>query len=231
MRTCIRLSMLTALVALVAALAAPPLLARQGAYVGLGGARQSVDGDLDGSTVATDTSVDRSLRLPSLDPGAGVTMEAGYGLTPYFAMEFIYVSTAHKGTFTDAGGTTADHDARLNSFLVGGRANFPTSEAFELFARVGLGGYTLRVEDNAFTAGNATPVGSPALGTSRATGNGAYYGIGVAMTGEKVGFELASIYQQATFDRFSEGPVNGDLDPAVDATIVTHMLLLTYHFN
>ena len=209
--------------------------AREGAYVGIGTVfGQQPAGDLDGSGVSGDATTGLEFRRGELDAGNGLVLEGGFGFTPMWGVDLLYLTARHTATFTDSTGAKAETDAEWESLLVGARASFQVGEPFDLFLRAGLGGHTLKIDDNAFdtSAGGASPVGASApVGASTFTGNGAFYGVGVEVLMGNLGVELSSLYQQVRFDRFEVGGRDGDLDPELDVPVATYLLLLTYRFR
>jgi hypothetical protein len=167
-----------------------PAFAKEGLYLGLQLPYDDIQGDFDDNT------------MPSVDPGLGVGVILGYGITPNFSLELDLSSSSHNSLGATIDFTEVSLDAKY-AFLA--------PESVQPYLFFGFGGYTLG--DNSL----------------RFEGNGYNLGIGVdfyAMSDWSFGVGL--IRKVITYDRIEQSDLillqnlNGDT--------TTIRFDATYHF-
>ncbi len=197
--------------------------AREGFSLGYGFAGQTAKGDLDGSTVYTDSTGNQYL-IGSLNSGTGSALVVGYGFNRFIGLELMSVGTIHSASHTQA----TDTDAILAAGLLGFRFTAPVAKSFELFLRVGSTGYSAEYKDYVKVAPALTQTTTETL-----TGSGSAYGAGFEILGDHLGLEFGYLVHSATFTQAkASGQANTfDLPHHLSVPITTTSLIVNYHFK
>jgi opacity protein-like surface antigen len=167
-----------------------PAFAKEGLYLGLQLPYDDIQGDFDGNT------------MPSVDPGLGIGVIFGYGITPNFSLELDLSSSSHNSLGATINFTEVSLDAKY-AFLA--------PESVQPYLFFGFGGYTLG--DNSL----------------RFEGNGYNLGIGVdfyAMSNWSFGIGL--IRKVITYDRIEQSDLILLQNLSGDTTTIRFDA--TYHF-
>jgi hypothetical protein len=167
-----------------------PAFAREGLYLGVQLPYDDIQGDFDDNLA------------PSVDPGIGIGVIFGYGITSNIAFEIDLSSSSHSS----AGATIDFTEVSLNA-----KYAFLAPQSVQPFLLLGFGGYTLG--DNSLTFG----------------GNGFNLGVGVdfyAMS--KWSFGVGLIRKFITYDRIEKGDVV--LFQHLNGDTTTIRFDATYHF-
>lgn len=167
-----------------------PAFAKEGFYLGVQLPYDNIQGDFDNNL------------MPSVDPGLGIGLIAGYGITPNFSLEIDLSSSSHTSA-----GATID----FTEFSFDAKYAFLAPEPVQPYLLLGFGGYTLG--DSSLTLG----------------GNGYNLGVGVdfyTMSGWSFGLGL--IRKIITYDRIEQG--NVILLQNLNGDTTTLRFDATYHF-
>ncbi len=149
-----------ALLALTCGLAAAPAFA-QGWYMGFGVGRGNLDVTGQDLTGLSNASVK--------DNATTYTVRGGYRLTQNWALELGYYDLGDYDFSGSAGPATIDGSARAKSFGLSVVGIAPLSDAFEVYARVGIEESEVKVNASAALGGNAN---------ASEKDTGATYGVG-----------------------------------------------------
>lgn len=167
-----------------------PAFASQGLYLGLQLPYDDIQGDFDNNIA------------PSVDPGLGVGLIFGYGITPNFSLEIDLSSSRHSSA-----GATID----FNEFSLDAKYAFLAPQSVQPFLLAGFGGYTLG--DSSLTFG----------------GHGFNIGVGVDFyTRSKWSFGVGLIRKVITYDRIDKG--NAVLLQNLNGDTTTVRFDASYHF-
>jgi hypothetical protein len=207
--------------ALAMTLAAGTATAHPGFYLGLGGAQQSISGDMNGKHIYTDPSGNPQFGDGKFSAGgAGGALEIGYGFGTHFALEYFDATTSHTAK-NSALGTKGD--AVFTSQMVGGKFIAPMSAHLESFLRAGYGIY-----DAQFTSISPNP-----LGLSKASfhGTGTAIGAGLEIIFTKLGIEFGYTQHNYAFDRAKpSGSRELGLHNNLTGTAATTDVMINWHF-
>jgi hypothetical protein len=211
-----------ALAVVLLLLGVSPARAREGVYIGVGAARQTITGDLERSQRIAGSGSE--LRAGKAEAGSGFAVGGGYGFNAYVALDLLVSRTRHDTLFEEAGLPALAGEARLTAALFGVRATAPLGEVLELFGRAGVGGYEL--DYRRANIPGASGAGDDAL----LTGRGAGLGVGAELILDRVGVELALTRHRVDFESASGANLPQTLATPLSARISTVSLMLNYHF-
>lgn len=211
----------TLAVTLLLALTAAVANAHPGFYIGLGGAQQTVNGDMNGKHAYTDPSGAPMFGDGKLSAnGSGGALEIGYGFGSHFAIEYLEAATLHDSKNTALGTSGA---ASFTSQMIGGKYIAPISRHLESFLRGGYGIYDAQFLSFNSNAGNF----------SKATfhGTGSAVGAGLEVIFTKLGIELGYTQHNYDFDRAKpQGSRELGLHKDLTGTASTTDVMVNWHF-
>jgi hypothetical protein len=203
--------------------------AREGFYLGAGGATQSASGDLDGTHYFVSSNGSEAILAGKLNSGSGLALLVGYGFSPHVGIEYLAASTSHKATHSLV---NLESDASLTAGLFGLRFNFVAAKSFEMFVRAGYGAGTVEYKDY---AQQGSLVGNTFVYTSTNkvtfTGAGTGYGLGMEWLGDKIGVSANYTVINVNFDQSSGSSSFGTLPKKLAETITQAALIATYYFK
>ncbi len=204
-------------------LGAGPGWARQGLYIGVGAAQQSAAGDLDGTHSYADPAGSPVILAGKLDSGqAGGAAVIGYGLSRFFALEYLMATSQHQASSPL---TTLTSNASLTSQVLGARLTLPFGDKVEVFVRGGYGAYEL--DYNAYSFDQITGTNNKVA----FTGNGTAVGGGIELFFGRLGVEFGYTTHNISFDRASPGGSQRlTLDPKLSASAATSDVIFSIHF-
>ncbi len=104
---------------LLAISAAHAAQAREGVYVTVGAAGQSISGDLERSQRISGGAGIGELRVGKPDAGNGFAVGGGYGLSQNLTLDLLVVVTRHDALFDEGPGAPLSQDATLTAVLAG----------------------------------------------------------------------------------------------------------------
>ncbi len=209
---------------LLAISAAHAAQAREGIYVTVGAAGQSISGDLERSQRISGGAGIGELRVGKPDAGNGFAVGGGFGLSRNLTLDLLLAVTKHDTLFDEGTDPPLAGEAKLTSVLVSVKLVAPVGELLEFFGRVGLGGYELEYEQINFP-------GDVAVDDARFSGRGGALGIGVEVIFNSWGLEFAYTQHRASLDSVDTLNFPSDFDPSLSIAIDTATVLFTYHFQ
>jgi len=197
--------------------------AREGFYIGAGAAQQSVGGDLDGTHSYADPSGSPVLLAGKLGSdqvgGAGMI---GYGLSRYFALEYMIANSQHRATSPL---TALTSNASFTSQVLGARLMLPLGDIVEAFARGGFGVY--EADYNSYSFNQLTGHGNRVA----FNGSGTALGGGIELFFGMLGIEFGYTAHSISFDQVSpSGSQKLSLDPKLSAMATTTDVIFSIHF-
>ena len=179
--------------------------AASGYYLGFNILGSMVGGDFDGGLA------------PEIDPGAGLGLVLGYGLTPFFAMELNANSAVHDiKVAPGAQAVEATQSSLTFSFKVNIYPDHPTQP----FIRMGGGFYMLALDDPVYTS------------HQKWTGLGGEIEIGVdfyIFPNFSIGTGLTQ--RLIKYDKFAQFGVSTPIEPALVGDTTSATVNFVYHLG
>ncbi len=220
-RAVIQTCLLAILLAISAAHAAQ---AREGVYVTVGAAGQSISGDLERLPPISGGAGIGELRVGKPDAGNGFAVGGGFGLSRNLTLDLLLAVTKHDTLFDEGTDPPLAGKAKLTSVLVSVKLVAPVGELLEFYGRVGLGGYELEYEQINFP-------GDVAVDDARFSGRGGALGIGVEVIFDSWGLEFAYTHHRVSLDSVDTLNFPSDFDPSLSIAISTATVSFIYHFQ
>lgn len=153
--------------------------------------------------------------------GSGFVINAGFAINRWVAIELMQVHIGLDATSTKFPDELLE--ANMDGFVLAIRPMVPMGP-FEVFARVGFGGYNLEVQEIV----DVTP--NPNRKDANFSGSGYAYGGGIALTLGRLGIEASVTTHQVFFDSVEADGVSGVISNQ-ELTFKTAMVILTIHFG
>jgi opacity protein-like surface antigen len=192
--------------------------AKQGFYMGLGAAYNTIQGDFNGRSglkSATDVII-----LPKIDNAVGVDVRAGYGINDAWAIEFNLMVSEHDGTWAAFHG-----DVNFVSFSVNGKYNFAPSDMTQPYILFGIGGNRLLIKKG------SENTSTRAVDDATLSGPGIKAGVGLDQyISPHVSLTLGVLYRYVEYTEAKGANQSGTIDDGVDGSGVSFMLTTAYHF-
>jgi hypothetical protein len=197
--------------------------AREGFYVGVGAAQQSAGGDLDGTHSYADPSGSPVILAGKLGSDqAGGAAVIGYGLSRFFALEYLMANSQHKASSPL---TTVTSNASFSTQVLGARFTLPFGEKWEAFLRGGYGIYEADYSTYSFdqVTGQNNRVVFDGTGTAVGAGIELFFG--------RLGVEFGYTTHTFSFDQAKpSGSQKLTLDPKQSGTAATTDVIFSIHF-
>jgi hypothetical protein len=214
---------LFAALALVTTLAASAQ-ARPGFYVGIGGAQQSVKGDLDGTHTYADPSGTPAFAEGKLDSGnVGLTAQIGYGFNRFFGLEYMLAETQHQAKNEVINESS---DATFKSQVLGARLTAPFGQRVEGFLRAGYGIYDVTYKKFAATGATLSSRGDVVF-----SGTGTALGVGLEFFFQELGIGIGMTQHNYKVDRAKpDGGKELGLKSDLSGAATTADVMFSYHF-
>ena len=193
-------------------------------YFGGGYLLGTASGELNNSTEffpSDDTVNGPIVNKFEVGEGSGFVINAGFAVNKWFAIEVMQVHLGLDATSTRFPDELLE--ANMDGFVLAIRPMVPMGP-FEVFARVGFGGYNLEVQEIV----EVTP--NPNRKDANFSGGGYVYGGGIALTLGRLGIEASVTTHQVFFDSV-EADGNTGIISSQDMTFKTAMVILTIHFG
>ena len=203
--------------------------AREGIYVTVGAAGQSISGDLERSQRIQripGVAMSDELRAGKPDAGNGFAVGGGFGLSRNLTLDLLVVVTRHDALFDEGTGAPLSQEATLTAVLAGIKLVAPLGDVLELFGRIGLGGYELEYDQINFPSS-----GGAAVDDARFSGRGGALGLGVEVIFDSWGLEFSYTHHRASLDSVDTLNFPSDFDPSLSIAIDTATVLFIYHFQ
>jgi len=210
-------AMVVALVGWMVLCAVPPVSAKQGVYMGLGFAYNTIKGDFDGNSGFAGAS--DVIIVPEIDNGKGYAVLLGFGFSPEAAFELSYQATKHNSKWLGVG-----FDVDYSAVDLDFKYSLNATQDTQPYLLIGLNVDTLVVKD-----GSASISGQ--IGDATYTGTGFNLGVGVDQylnPHASVGLGLA--YRIVDYDH-GEGVLGkGKLGDTLNGNGFGLLLDAAYHF-
>lgn len=193
-------------------------------YIGAGYLGGTASGELNNSAEffpSDDTVNGPIVNKFEVDEGRGFVINAGFAINRWVAIELLQTHLNLNAISSKFPGETLD--ANLDSFVLAVRPMVPMGP-FEVFARVGIGGYLLEVQEISEVTVN------PNRQDATFSGSGYAYGAGFAITLGRLGIEASFTTHEVGFDSVESFGTTGIISRQ-DMTFKTAMVILTIHFG
>lgn len=191
--------------------------------LGFGLASRSVSGDLDGQRIFfADPTNGPFVHVGEPENGGGGTLMGAVQLNENVALEALLTSTTHDATHAALPGET--FEATIATLMVGARMAANLGDAFDVFARLGVGPMVASYVDNTTLPPN--PVRQDSDFSGLALGAGA----GFAVYLDPFGFELGVARQSGRLDSLSAAGTNGEIS-SLDVDLNTVTFIVSVHFG
>ncbi len=192
--------------------------AKNGFYMGLGAAYNTIQGDFDGASVLGGGT--EEIILPDLDNAVGIDVLAGFGIGDAWAIEFNFMSSGHDGTWQGRNG-----DVSYNSFSVNGKYSFLPEGSVQPYLLFGLSYNVLLIKNG------ATDLFFGQVADATLVGAGLNAGAGIdSYLSPNVSLNLGIMYRYVDYTEAEDVHQSGTISDGLDGSGFSLLLTTAYHF-
>ncbi len=192
--------------------------AKEGFYVGLGAAYNTIWGDFDGHAgLQSGTEV---IILPDINNALGIDILGGYGINDTWSIELNFMSSGHSGTWQGLSG-----DVSYNSFSINGKYSFTSSNRVQPYLLFGISSNVLLIKKG------ATDTSTGEVADATLSGPGVNAGVGIDdYLNPNVSLNLGIMYRYVNYTKAEGVHGSGTISGGLNGSGFSFVLTTAYHF-
>ena len=192
--------------------------AKQGFYIGIGTAYNTISGDFDGSSALQ--GANEVIGLPLIKNAFGIDLLAGWGINDAWAIELNLMASTHKGS-----GAGLNGDINYASFSINGKYNFLITHRAQPFIFFGLSSNTLLIKNGAIDLGTGQ------VADAKFSGSGFNLGFGLdAYFTPNLSLSPGLLYRYVDYTKATGVNNSGSISNGLNGSGFSLLLTLAYHF-